>query len=106
MKFESPYQIIEKKVRAKDLMHLISYANHTVGDPGMIFMDTVNSYHLLSEFPGVHFNATNPCGEQPLLEGSSCNLASVNFNAFVRKPFTSEAFFDTVRFKKVVKEMI
>lgn len=36
----------------------------------------------------------------------SCNLGSVNFNAFVRKPFTDDAFFDLDRFKEVVAEMV
>lgn len=68
MRFESPYEIIEKTVKAKDLMALISYSAHSVGDPGVVFIDTVNNYHLLSEYPDVYFNATNPCGEQPLME--------------------------------------
>ena len=68
MKFETPHESIEKRVRARQLMHLIAYANHTVGDPGFLLMDNINNYHLLSEYPEVHFNATNPCGEQPLME--------------------------------------
>jgi ribonucleoside-diphosphate reductase alpha chain len=36
----------------------------------------------------------------------SCNLGSINFNAFVRKPFTDDAFFDLDRFKEVVAEMV
>ena len=35
----------------------------------------------------------------------SCNLGSINFNAFVRNPFTENAFFDTARFQEVVREM-
>ena len=35
----------------------------------------------------------------------SCNLGSVNLNAFVRNPFTENAFFDTARFQEVVREM-
>lgn len=36
----------------------------------------------------------------------SCNLGSINLNAFVRKPFTPDAYFDYARFKEVTKEMI
>lgn len=36
----------------------------------------------------------------------SCNLGSINLNAFVRNPFTDQAYFDTPRFEEVVKEMI
>jgi ribonucleoside-diphosphate reductase alpha chain len=105
MKFETPHESIEKKVRARQLMHLISYANHTVGDPGFLLMDNINNYHLLSEYPEVHFNATNPCGEQPLMENGSCNLGSINLNAFVRRPFTDDALFDLERFREVTKQM-
>ncbi|MFW6002215.1 MAG: hypothetical protein ACOCQD_02660 [archaeon] len=36
----------------------------------------------------------------------SCNLGSINFNAFVRNPFTDDAEFDLDRFKEVTKQMI
>ena len=105
MTFETPYEIITKRVRARDLMEVIAYANHTMGDPGMIFIDNVNNYHLLSEYPDVKFTATNPCGEQPLMANGSCNLASVNLYAFVKNKFTEEAYFDFDRFREVVMHM-
>lgn len=33
MKFETRHEIIQKEVKARELMDLIAYANHTVGDP-------------------------------------------------------------------------
>ena len=39
------------------------------------------------------------------MENGSCNLGSINFNAFVKKEFTDEAFFDLERFREVVKHM-
>lgn len=62
MRFESKHEIIQKEVKARELMRLIAYANHTVGDPGFLLMDRMNDYHLLSEYPDVKFNSTNPCG--------------------------------------------
>lgn len=106
MKYESPYEIIEKRIKARELMKLISYSNHTMGDPGLLFIDRVNSYHLLSEYPEVKFTATNPCGEQPLMANGSCNLASINLNSFVVNPFTEDAHFNYDRFKTVTKEMV
>ena len=105
MTFETPHEIIKRQAKARDLMSVIAYANHTMGDPGMVFIDTVNEYHLLSEYEDVHFTATNPCGEQPLMANGSCNLGSVNLYAFVRNPFTDEAYFDKDRFRHVVKHM-
>ena len=63
MSFRTPHQTIFKYVNARELMELIAYTNHTMGDPGMLFIDRVNGYHLLSEYPDVEFTATNPCGK-------------------------------------------
>ncbi|MCF7932301.1 MAG: adenosylcobalamin-dependent ribonucleoside-diphosphate reductase [Acholeplasmataceae bacterium] len=106
MSFETPYEIIEKRVDAKKLLELVGYAAHTMGDPGVVFIDHMNDYHFMSEYPDVRFTATNPCGEQPLMPHGSCNLGSINLNAFVKKPFTEEAFYDFERFDYVVSEMI
>ncbi|MFA7075993.1 MAG: hypothetical protein WC152_04915, partial [Candidatus Izemoplasmatales bacterium] len=62
--------------------------------------------HFLSEYDEVKFTATNPCGEQPLMAHGSCNLGSVNLNAFVKNPFNEEAYYDWERFDHVVEEMI
>ena len=34
-------------------MQLVSYAAHTMGDPGVLFIDKMNNYHLMSEYPDV-----------------------------------------------------
>ncbi len=106
MRFETPYELIEKTVRARDLLELVGYAAHTMGDPGVVFIDHMNDYHFLSEYPDVRFTATNPCGEQPLMAHGSCNLGSVNLNAFVKDAFTETAEYDWNRFDFVVTEMI
>ncbi len=106
LNFETPYETVEKNVKAKKLLELIAYSAHTMGDPGIMFIDHMNEYHFLSEYPEVNFTATNPCGEQPLMPHGSCNLGSINLKAFVKKPFTEEAYFDFDRFEYVVGEMI
>jgi len=66
---------------APELMNLIATSAWRGGDPGMIFIDRINAAHPI---PGV-IEATNPCGEQPLLPFESCNLGSINLSRQVSK---------------------
>ena len=50
-------------LNAPELMNLIANSAWRGGDPGVIFIDRINAAHPI---PGT-IEATNPCGEQPLL---------------------------------------
>jgi ribonucleoside-diphosphate reductase alpha chain len=66
---------------ASHLMNLIATSAWKGGDPGIIFLDRINEAHPI---PGP-IEATNPCGEQPLLPFESCNLGSINLSKLVEK---------------------
>ncbi len=71
-----------KSVKARVLFDLIVYSTWRTGDPGLIFLDEINRRNPTPRLGRIE--ATNPCGEIPLLPNESCNLASVNLSKFVR----------------------
>ena len=65
-----------RRLSARHVFNLIATSAWKSGDPGLVFIDEVERSN-----PTPHLGpmeATNPCGELPLLPHESCNLGSVN----------------------------
>ncbi len=76
------YKNVEKRVDAKSLWHKIIQSAWSTGDPGLLFIDTINEQNPLQAIGKM--NATNPCGEVPLMPYESCNLGSLNLIKFLK----------------------
>ncbi len=70
---------VSRKESARKIFDLIVENAHKNGDPGIIFVDTINKLHPLKE----KIEATNPCGEMPLLPNESCNLGSIALPKYI-----------------------
>jgi ribonucleoside-diphosphate reductase alpha chain len=80
-------EVISRK-NARELFRKIVEAAWKTGDPGLVFIDRVN-HSPANPTPEVGLiEATNPCGEQPLMSNEACNLGSIDLAKFVR-PSTS-----------------
>lgn len=65
---------ITKFVSATRIWRLIAECAWKHGDPGLLFLDTINLVSPTEE----KIETTNPCGEIPLLPYESCNLTAIN----------------------------
>ena len=88
---------VVQTVQARELMDRISESAWKRGDPGVFFIDRAQQDNLLKMDPDWKIESTNPCGEQPLPNYTSCNLGSINAEVFVRDgEFDWYAFQDQV----------
>ncbi len=97
---------ISEKVSAKELFEEIVDCAWRNGEPGILFLDRINETNPTHPryFKGEGnpplgvglIEATNPCGEQPLLPYESCNLGSINLAKFVKNSEKPEINYESL----------
>ena len=99
-------ETITKVVNARDLFRKIAEMNWRTAEPGVLFWDRIRTWNLLANTPEFEFAGVNPCAEEPLPEGGSCLLGSLNLAAFIDNPFTDSARFNYIEFEKAVETAV
>ncbi len=71
---------------AAELWQMIIAGAWASGEPGICFIDKVNQHNPTPHLGDIE--ATNPCGEQPLLPCEACNLGSINVSKLITEDST------------------
>jgi ribonucleoside-diphosphate reductase alpha chain len=72
---------VARSVPAREILAAIVRNAWGSGDPGLLFLDAIERANPTpAQGP---LEATNPCGELPLLANESCNLGSLRLDAFL-----------------------
>lgn len=91
------------RLAAGEVFTRVVRAAWRTGDPGMVFIDRINASPANPTPEIGQIEATNPCGEQPLLPNEACNLGSLNVAAFARPDERGERSIDWTEMERVIR---
>ena len=94
---------VVQRLSAREVFERIVRAAWRTGDPGMVFIDRINASPANPTPEMGQVEATNPCGEQPLLPNEACNLGSLNVSKFARRSEAAEWSVDWDEMERVVR---
>ncbi len=100
MRGDLPDELRGQVYTKRDIWNAIIQNAWKTGEPGVVFIDRINETN-----PTPHvgrMEATNPCGEQPLLPYEACNLGSINLGNFIKGECTPDATVDWSRLRRIV----
>ncbi len=76
------HKTVARTVKAVELFDTLVRCAWEDGEPGILFLDEINRHNPTPHLGTIE--ATNPCGEQPLLAYEACTLGSVNLSRMTR----------------------